>query len=169
MSVDVTRLTPGMEVVSSAGEVIGRVKEVRTNDFLLDIPMHRDRFVPFSAVRELGGHSVVLGILRDELGEQDWEPAPLMGAPATSDSTAERSDVVVGTGDPAERGTWSASSDAYDLAPLDTRAGRLATSGTDDGEQPLAGALPPADGTAGSAQTQAGPVSDAERIRDSLG
>lgn len=142
MSIDYTRIVDGMEVVGPAGETIGSVKGVRVHDFLLDRTMQRDLYVPFSAVREVGGRTIVLGVTRDEVGSQEWEMAPLFGGPTESDSTAPPEDKVVGTGDPEERGTWSASSDSYDLGPLDTRAGQLATAGIDDGESPRASELP---------------------------
>jgi hypothetical protein len=163
VSFDVTRLVVGMEVISPAGESIGRVKEVRVNDFLVDMPLRRDVYVPFSAVREVGGQTVILDLTRDAIGEQGWEKGPLLGGPLESDSTAERSDIVVGTGDPAERGTWSASSDAYDLGPLDTRAGRQATSGADDGEVPPAGDVTP------NARSRSTKVSEDDRLRDMSG
>ena len=143
MSADIGRLTEGMTVVGPAGEEIGRVKEVRKVDFLLDLTMRRDLFVPFSAISSVAG-SVVLGVAADEIGDQGWEPAPLLGMPGDSSGESDtlatdREDRVVGTGDPAERGTWSASSDSYDLDALDTTEGRQAIEGTDDGQRPRAG------------------------------
>jgi hypothetical protein len=170
MQIDYTQITAGMTVVSPAGETIGRVKEVRTHDFVLDMTMRRDMYVPFSAIQELGGSTVVLSVARDEIGNQGWELTPLFGSaehPDNSDSTAPREELVVGIGDPAERGTWSASSDSYDLEPLDTREGQLATTGTDDGELPRSSELPPASGNTGG--TAAPPVSEADRLRDMYG
>ena len=143
MSVDIGLLTEGMTVLGSTGEEIGRVKSVRKVDFLLDMAMRRDLFVPFSAISEVGG-AVVLNISGDEIGDQGWEPAPLLGMPSESTSESDtlatdREDRVVGTGDPAERGTWSASADSYDLEALDTTEGRQAIEGTDDGQRPRSG------------------------------
>jgi hypothetical protein len=143
MAVDTGLLTEGMTVVGPVGEEIGRVKQVRKVDFLMDLTMRRDVFVPFSAISEIGG-SVVLNVAGDAIGDQDWEPAPLLGMPAASSDEADtlatnREDRVVGTGDPAERGSWSPSADAYDLEPLDTTEGRQAIEGTDDGQRPRAG------------------------------
>jgi len=143
MSADIGRLTEGMTVVGMTGEEIGRVKEIRKADFLLDLAMRRDLFVPFSAISEVGG-TVVLGVRGDEIGDQGWEPAPLFGMPSESSDESDRlatdpADRVVGTGDPAERGAWSASSDSYALDALDTTEGRQAIEGTDDGERPRSG------------------------------
>ncbi|MEX2314185.1 MAG: hypothetical protein WD628_00610 [Thermomicrobiales bacterium] len=144
MSVDTAQLREGMMVVGPVGEEIGRVKEIRTVDFLLDLTMRRDLYVPFSVVSDVGGGTVVLAVRGEEIGDHGWEPAPLFGTPvASSDESdtlaTDREDRVVGTGDPAERGTWSASSDSYDLDALDTTEGRQAIEGTDDGERPRSG------------------------------
>ena len=157
MSADVGRLTEGMTVVGRAGEAIGRVKEVRKADFLIDMSMRRDGFVPFSAISEVAGSVVVLNVAADEIGDQGWEPAPLLGMPSESSDSpdtlaTDREDRVVGTGDPAERGTWSASSDSYDLDALDTTEGRQAIEGTDDGQRP-----------------RAGDTSEFDRLRDTAG
>jgi hypothetical protein len=143
MNLDIGRLTEGMTVIGPAGEEIGRVKAIRKVDFLMDMAMRRDRYVPFSAISELGG-SVVLNVPATEIDDQDWEPAPLFGTPEASSGRADtlatdREDRVVGTSDPAERGTWSASSDTYMLDPLDTTEGRQAIEGTDDGQRPRSG------------------------------
>jgi hypothetical protein len=163
MTLDKTRVAVGMDVVSPTGASIGRVKEVRVHDFLIDIPMHRDIYAPFSAVREAGGRSIVLSLEPDAIGDQGWEFAPLLGGALGPESTVDRSDVVAGTGDPAQRGTWSAASDAYSLEPLDTRAGRLATSGADDGELPAGGARPSTESSSTARST------DEERLRDMSG
>ena len=71
MAVDTALLTEGMTVVGPVGEEIGRVKQVRKVDFLMDLTMRRDLFVPFSAIAEIGG-SVVLNVAGDAIGDQDW-------------------------------------------------------------------------------------------------
>ncbi|MBV9324370.1 MAG: hypothetical protein JO352_11335 [Chloroflexi bacterium] len=40
----------GMPVVSLDGEPVGKVKEIRTDEFLVDRPMARDLWIPFSAM-----------------------------------------------------------------------------------------------------------------------
>jgi hypothetical protein len=163
MTVDTSLIVPGLDVVAPNGDALGSVKTVRTHDFLLDRSMRRDLYVPFSAIREIGGRTVVLGISAGEIGEQGWDEAPLFGGPTESDSTPPPEDTVVGTGDPAERDAWSPSSDAYTLEPLDTTAGRQAVSGTDDGERPRPANVDPA--TARRSLS----TSDTERVRDLLG
>lgn len=48
----------GMDVVGIDGETVGKVKQVRAQDFLVDRPMARDLYVPFRfvlAAEDYGG------------------------------------------------------------------------------------------------------------------
>ena len=65
----------GMPVVGSDMKNVGLVKEVRENDFLVDIPMHRDLYVPFSAVQRVDDDQAVLNIPAHQVGQMDW-PRP---------------------------------------------------------------------------------------------
>lgn len=65
----------GMPVVGSDGSNVGLVKEVRDNDFLVDIPMHRDLYVPFSAVQNVEADQVVLNIPGHQVSQMNW-PRP---------------------------------------------------------------------------------------------
>lgn len=143
MSVDIALIVEGMDVVSAAGDQIGRVKERRTHDFILDRRLRRDMYVPFSAVREVGGRTVVVGVQADEIDAQGWETTELFGEPGESDTRPPAEDRVVGAGDPQERGAWSPSSDSYSLEALDTTEGRQALEGTDDGERPRPAGIDP--------------------------
>ncbi len=74
----------GMEVMSIDGHSVGKVKEVRAEDFLLDRPLARDLYVPFSfvlAAEDYGGTfrrgrteptEVVLSISEEHLDKQGW-------------------------------------------------------------------------------------------------
>jgi hypothetical protein len=64
-----------MDVIGSDGETVGTVKAVHGTDFHLDRPMHRDVFVPFSAVRTVDGERVMLSVRADAVSDQNW-PAP---------------------------------------------------------------------------------------------
>jgi len=76
-----------MDVVSIDGERIGQVKEVREGDFLIDRPLARDLWVPFTAVVEAGEHGgafrrgptqpseVVLSVSAAHVDEQGWQHA----------------------------------------------------------------------------------------------
>lgn len=65
----------GMPVVGSDMGNVGLVKEVRDNDFLVDIPMHRDLYIPFSAVEKVEADQAVLTIPAHEVGQMNW-PKP---------------------------------------------------------------------------------------------
>ena len=62
------------------GEKIGTVKAVHGTDFVLNRPMGRDLFVPFSAVRTVDGERVMLGIRASEVDDQHWPNPELTGS-----------------------------------------------------------------------------------------
>jgi hypothetical protein len=71
----------GMDVRGVDGESVGRVKEVRASDFLLDRPMARDLYVPYQfvlSVPDLGERparpkEVVLTVGAAQLDRQGWQ------------------------------------------------------------------------------------------------
>ena len=75
----------GMDVMSIDGRPVGKVKQVRTEDFLLDRPLARDLYVPFSfvlATEDYGGTfrrgrteptEVVLSVSEEQLDNQGWQ------------------------------------------------------------------------------------------------
>jgi hypothetical protein len=77
----------GMDVVSVDGQALGRVKEVRGADFLLERPVARDLYVPFASVlatpnrweKFRGGPTqpseVVLSVSASHVDDQGWPPA----------------------------------------------------------------------------------------------
>ena len=71
----VMQVQKGMPVVGSDGANIGLVKEVRDDDFLVDIPMHRDLYVPFSAVQKVEADQAVLNIPAHQVSQMNW-PRP---------------------------------------------------------------------------------------------
>ncbi|HSL43667.1 MAG TPA: BON domain-containing protein [Anaerolineales bacterium] len=66
------QIRPGMEVVGRDGENVGEVKEVRSNDFLVDRSMARDVYIPINACQTTGGQ-VRLNVRADEVDNQGWE------------------------------------------------------------------------------------------------
>ena len=74
----------GMDVMSINGHPVGKVKEVRAEDFLLDRPLARALYVPFSfvlATEDYGGSfrrgrteptEVVLSVSEEHLDNQGW-------------------------------------------------------------------------------------------------
>jgi hypothetical protein len=81
------QIHPGMAVVSIDGERIGKVKEVRESEFLIDRPLAHDLWVPFSSVVEAGERGgtfrrgptqpsdVVLGVSAAHVDSQGWKHA----------------------------------------------------------------------------------------------
>ena len=65
----------GMPVVGSDMKNVGLVKEVRDDDFLVDIPMHRDLYIPFSAVQNVEDDQAVLNIPAHQVSQMNW-PRP---------------------------------------------------------------------------------------------
>jgi hypothetical protein len=74
----------GMDVMSIDGHPVGKVKEVRAEDFLLDRPLARDLYVPYSfvmAAEDYGGTfrrgpteqtEVVLSVSEEHLDKHGW-------------------------------------------------------------------------------------------------
>lgn len=65
----------GMPVVGSDMSQVGLVKEVRDDDFLVDIPMHRDLYIPFSAVQKVEADQAVLNVPAHQVSQMNW-PRP---------------------------------------------------------------------------------------------
>jgi hypothetical protein len=78
------QITVGMEVMSIDGHPVGKVKEVRDGDFLLDRPLARDLYVPYTSVlaaEDYGGKfaggrveptEVVLNVSETHIDNQGW-------------------------------------------------------------------------------------------------
>ena len=83
----VDQIEVGMDVVGIDGERVGKVKEVREGAFLIDRPLARDLWVPFSAVLEAGEQGgafrrgptqpseVMLNVNGGHVEDQGWEHA----------------------------------------------------------------------------------------------
>lgn len=71
----VLQMQRGMPVVGSDGSNVGLIKEVRDNDFLVDIPNHRDLYIPFSAVQNVDDDQVALNIPGHQVIQMNW-PRP---------------------------------------------------------------------------------------------
>jgi hypothetical protein len=75
----------GMQVMSLDGEQVGKVKEIKAEEFLVDRPMARDLWVPFSAMlaaEDYSGNfrrgpaervSVVLKVSHAHIDSQGWK------------------------------------------------------------------------------------------------
>ena len=84
---DAEQIKPGIKVVGVDGEEVGHVKEVREGEFLVDRPLARDLWVPFTSVVEAGEHGgsfrrgprqadeVVLIVMASDVDSQGWRHA----------------------------------------------------------------------------------------------
>jgi ferritin-like metal-binding protein YciE len=75
-----SQLQPGMRVIGSDKGRIGQVRDVRDNDFLVDLPMQRDVYVPFDAIQEVTIDLVMLNIPSNRVGDMGWDNPPLIGS-----------------------------------------------------------------------------------------
>ena len=72
-----SQIQEGMQVVGSDRSNIGRVGDIRENDFHVDIPLHRDLYVPFSAIQNIDNDRVVLNVSGDQIYDMGWPKPPL--------------------------------------------------------------------------------------------
>ena len=70
------QMRAGMTVYGTNGDEIGLVKEVRSNDFLVDRSLRRDVYVPFNAIQTVRNDQVVLNLPADQVDSMNW-PNPL--------------------------------------------------------------------------------------------
>ena len=66
-----------MEVIGKNGKIIGRVKEIRASDFLVDREMARDVYVPMDALDSVGA-AAMLKYNDDEIDSQEWEKPDIL-------------------------------------------------------------------------------------------
>lgn len=83
------QIREGMDVVGMKGQSVGQVKEVRSNDFLVDRPMARDVYVPFDACQSTDG-KIRLNVQADEVDNQNWPEPELVGSGETSTGKSRR-------------------------------------------------------------------------------
>lgn len=83
------QIRPGMEVIGRDGGVVGEVKEVRSNNFLVDRSMARDVYIPFNAC-QMGSGQIRLNVRADEVDNQGWEMPDLLETEDTQKSSKKR-------------------------------------------------------------------------------
>jgi sporulation protein YlmC with PRC-barrel domain len=74
----VFQVSHGMEVVGADGTQVGRLKEMRLADILVDRPLKRDVYVPFTAIQGVRGDTIVLTIPAAQVDQMDWPQPPLL-------------------------------------------------------------------------------------------
>ncbi len=66
------QVQPGMEVMGTGAQPIGRVSVVREADFRVVRPGREDVYVPYDAIRAMIGEQVVLSVHADDVDSQGW-------------------------------------------------------------------------------------------------
>lgn len=74
-----SQVRSGMMVYGTNGNEIGMVREVRSNDFLVDRSLHRDIYIPFNAVQNVSNDQVFLNLPSDEVDTMEWPSPPMFG------------------------------------------------------------------------------------------
>lgn len=74
----VFQVSHGMEVVGVDGQYVGRLKEMRLADILVDRRLRRDVYVPFAAIQGVRGAAVVLTVPAAAVDQMDWPQPPLL-------------------------------------------------------------------------------------------
>ena len=70
------QVQPGMEVVGTGAQPIGRVSVVREADFRIVRPDRDDIYVPYETIRAMIGDQVVLGVHANDVDTQGWSTSP---------------------------------------------------------------------------------------------
>ena len=84
-------IRPGMSVIGADGSEVGRVKQVRSNDFLVDRPMARDAAIPYSLVDNLKDRTVMLLIRSDQVGSSKLDMKGYLESPYDENTLDEHS------------------------------------------------------------------------------
>jgi len=74
----VFQVSHGMEVVGADGAHVGRLKEMRLDDILVDRPLKRDVSVPHAAIQGVRGEALILTIPAAQVDQMDWPQPPLL-------------------------------------------------------------------------------------------
>ena len=75
------QVQPGMEVVGTGAQPIGRVSVVRDADFRMVRPGRDDIYVPYEAIRAMMGEQVVLSVHANDVDKQGWSTSPADAPP----------------------------------------------------------------------------------------
>jgi hypothetical protein len=70
--------TEGMPVLGADGVHVGRLKQVRLADVLVDRALRRDVYVPFEAIADVTNEEIVLAIPADQVDTMNWSRPSLM-------------------------------------------------------------------------------------------
>lgn len=75
MTVTAAELKIGMTVVGSDGFDVGKVKEVRERDVLIDMKFHKDTYAPLEAIEQVQADRAVLTMPAAQAYRENWPTA----------------------------------------------------------------------------------------------
>jgi hypothetical protein len=90
------RLELKMDVLGSDEGFVGEIKEIRTDDILIDRVLRRDIYVPFGAITSIRADEVTLAFTAAEVDRMEWEMPPLLGSDPTGDAAKEIGELPFG-------------------------------------------------------------------------
>ena len=76
------QVQPGMDVLGSGAQPIGRVSEVYDEGFRVVRPDREDISVPYEAIKAMIGEQVVLSVQANDVDAQEWSSSRAGGPPA---------------------------------------------------------------------------------------
>jgi hypothetical protein len=68
----------GLPVLGADEVHVGRLKQVRQADLLVDRALRRDVYVPFEAIADVRGEGIVLTIPADQVDSMNWSHPSLI-------------------------------------------------------------------------------------------
>jgi HSP20 family protein len=80
----------GMVVQGTDGEEIGRVKEVRGDELLVDRRFRRDIYIPIREVQEIVGDRVIIDVSADKVDDMGWRHPAIIPIGASHQSPEKR-------------------------------------------------------------------------------
>lgn len=86
MSMDMSRIQQGMDVLSGDGDKVGEVQSVGPNYVLVQkgFLFHKDMYVPASAISNAGNERLYLNVNKSDINNMDWSEPPAETATATT-------------------------------------------------------------------------------------
>jgi hypothetical protein len=70
--------TEGMPVLGADGVRVGRLKQVRLADVLVDRALQRDVYIPFEAIADVRSQGIVLSLPADQVDNMNWSHPSLI-------------------------------------------------------------------------------------------
>jgi hypothetical protein len=76
VAIDQTSIVPDTRVLDVEGKEVGRVKEVRTSNFLIDRPFAPDVFIGYEHVLWVDVDQILLDLDAMQIDDESWRKRP---------------------------------------------------------------------------------------------